>query len=356
MEPLNLLKIGLAFIGGLVVALGSALVYVHKTDGIRTQALAQSIPAAQQKLSSPVAPATTPSAAEPVLSGPSNSEPSNKEGPAAVRTKPRPMGTSHSAQRPIRPVLRRAALERPKATALPPKVDSKETSSVVEIAQNVQPPPVLQSRTPVRIPAVNEDSNPGEPVPALQPQVENPLPAPPQPHVVTLAVGTVLNIRLGETLSTEHNYAGDTFRGTLLTPIIMNGFIIADRGSKVLGRIVDARRAGRLEGTADLSLTLAEINTTDGQRVQIGTDQFEERGASNTAGEAAKIGGGAALGAIIGALGGGGKGAAIGAGAGGAAGTGAVLLGHGRPAVVPAETALEFRLASPVTITEQLNH
>ncbi len=264
-----------------------------------------------------------------------------------------------SVQKPLKPLLRRAVLERPRVAEVPPKVDSKETSSVVEIAQNVQPPPVQQSRVPVPVPAVVpgvNETNPAEPVPTSQPQTENPLPAPPQPHVVTLASGTALHIRLGETLSTEHNYTGDTFRGTLLTPIIMDGFIIADRGSKVLGRIVDAQRAGRMEGTANLTLTLTEINTTDGQRVQIGTDRFDRRGASNTAGEAAKIGGGAALGAIIGALGGGGKGAAIGAGAGGAAGTGAVLLGHGRPAVVAAETALEFRLASPVTITEQFNH
>ena len=112
-----------------------------------------------------------------------------------------------------------------------------------------------------------------------------------------------MNIRLGETLSTEHNYVGDTFRSTLLTPIIMDGFIIADRGSKVLGRMSQcaaSRTHGRNRQPEPHVLT--EINTTDGQKVQIGTDQFEKRGASNTAGEAAKIGGGAALGAIIGAL------------------------------------------------------
>ena len=44
--------------------------------------MVRTIPAAQQKLSSPVAAATTPSAAEPVLSEPSHKEPSDKEGPA----------------------------------------------------------------------------------------------------------------------------------------------------------------------------------------------------------------------------------------------------------------------------------
>jgi hypothetical protein len=178
---------------------------------------------------------------------------------------------------------------------------------------------------------------------------------PPQPHVVTLQAGTNLLVRLGETLSTEHNYAGDTFRGTLEAPVIMDGFIIAEKGSKVLGRIVGAQKAGRMEGVAGLHLTLTEINTTDGQRVPVETGFFDKKGPSSAGENTAKIAGGAALGAIIGAIGGGGKGAAIGAGAGGAAGTGAVLLTHGKPAVLPAETRLTFQLARPAIISEKFN-
>jgi len=348
MDPLNLFKIGAAFIGGLVVALGGALIYVHKTDGMQTQAMSQSTPVFQRMLSSPVAPATTAPTAQSV----------NHGNPTPLRTEPHRVIAFRPARRPTKSVLRRAVLERPKPAEISQSTETKETSSVVEIAERVQPPPQT-TRVPVpapaAVPGVNENSDLPQPVPVFQQPTDNPVPAQPEPHVVTIAAGTALNIRLGETLSTEHNYTGDTFRGTLLTPVIMDGFIIADRGSKVLGRIVEARRAGRLEGTANLTLMLTEINTTDGQRVQIGTDEFEKRGVSNTAGEAAKIAGGAAVGAIIGALGGGVKGAAVGAGAGGAAGTGAVLLGHGKPAVVAAETALEFRLASPVTITEQFN-
>jgi hypothetical protein len=179
-------------------------------------------------------------------------------------------------------------------------------------------------------------------------------PLSPEPHVVTLQPGTTLAIRLGETLSTDHNYSGDTFRGTLNAPIIIDGFIIADRGSKVLGRILSAQKAGRMEGAASLSLALTEINTTDGQRVQIETSAYGKRGSSSTGENAAKMAGGAALGAIIGAIGGGGKGAAIGAGVGGAAGTGAVLLTHGKPVVLAAETQLSFQLSKPTVITEKL--
>jgi hypothetical protein len=172
---------------------------------------------------------------------------------------------------------------------------------------------------------------------------------------VTLAFGMALPVRLAETLSTDRNYTGDTFRATLDQPIIMNGYIIADKGSKVLGHIVEANKPGRVKGAGQLILALTEINTTDGQRVQIQTESWTRQAPNSHRRDAEEIGGGAALGAIIGALAGGGKGAAIGAGAGGAAGT-AVDMGTARkPAVVPVETHLTFHLQSPVTITEKLN-
>ncbi len=218
------------------------------------------------------------------------------------------------------------------------------------------PIPMPTGAPPAR--TVNEDTpQTGPQPPASAPQLNASVPAapPPQPHTVTLQAGTNVIVRLGETISTEHNYSGDTFRATLDRPIILDGFVIADKGSKVLGKIVAADKAGRFEGTANLQVTLTEISTTDGQRVQIETGFFNKKGPSNAKEEAAKIGGGAVLGAIIGAIAGGGKGAAIGAGAGGAAGTGAVALGKTKPAVIPSETQLTFQLASPTTITEHLN-
>jgi hypothetical protein len=134
----------------------------------------------------------------------------------------------------------------------------------------------------------------------------------------------------------------------------MDGFIIADKGSKVLGKIAGLDKSGKFQGRANLQLSLTEINTTDGQRVRLQT-AFVNRQGPNNNDDFAKIGGGAALGAIIGAMAGGGKGAAIGAGAGGAVGAGAVMLGKGHAAVIPAETQLNFQLAAPTTIREHIN-
>ena len=68
------------------------------------------------------------------------------------------------------------------------------------------------------------------------------------------------------------------------------------------------------------------------------------KGKGHTRGNAEKIGGGAAAGALIGALAGGGKGAAIGAGAGAAAGTGVAAYTGKEEAVIPAERTLTFRV------------
>jgi len=180
-------------------------------------------------------------------------------------------------------------------------------------------------------------------------------PASQQPHIITLPAGTTLTVRLRETLDSDRANSGDPFQATLDAPVVAGGFIIAERQSKVLGHVVQSTRSGRVKGLANLSLAISQINTTDGQLVAVQTDSYEKWGNSSVKGDTAKVAGGAALGAIIGAIAGGGKGAAIGAGAGGAAGTGVALGTRGSSVSVPSESIITFRLARPVTITEKFN-
>jgi hypothetical protein len=173
---------------------------------------------------------------------------------------------------------------------------------------------------------------------------------------MTIPSGTRLTIRLNQALSSDHNFAGDTFQGTLESPIILNDALIAERGSRVVGKVVNVQRGGHGDAGSDLSITLTQINTTDGQRVAVQTSIYDQQTKRNGQRDAEKVGGGAALGAIIGAIAGGGKGAAIGAGVGGAAGGGDVLLSRGHPAVLQAETQVGFQTTAPLTITERLNN
>ena len=173
-------------------------------------------------------------------------------------------------------------------------------------------------------------------------------------NTVTIPVGTMLRVRLNETLSTERNRPGDTFTATLDQPLVIDGFVLAERGARAQGRIVEADRSGRVRGVAMMQVELTQIATSDGQKVRINTGYYEKKAESEKKKDAAKVGIGAALGAAIGAIAGGGKGAGIGAGVGGAAGAGDVLLTRGKPVEMKVETPLSFRLSEAVILTEQL--
>jgi hypothetical protein len=328
----NMVKIAAAFLIGVVVALGSALLYV-RMDEVPDKAVAAIPPAPE---ANPIQPEGSASQAAPEPSPAPEAAMPTQSGP-----KPLPKVKTAARPKPVRPT----------------QVQTKEPITV--IAQNY-PPAANSLPAPARMPArptVNEPSPlPPAPVPAPVESVAPTSTPVREPHVVTLQAGTNLAIRLGEALTSDHNYPGDTFRASLTAPIVVDGFIIADRGSKVLGKVITAQAAGRVQGVSELTLVLTEINTTDGQRVHIQTDFYSKKGPESTGTDAAKIAGGAAIGAIIGAIAGGGKGAAIGAGAGGAAGTGIVLATRGRPTTLSSETPLMFRLSAPVIITEQFNN
>jgi len=171
-----------------------------------------------------------------------------------------------------------------------------------------------------------------------------------------LQAGATLPVRLGQSLSSEHNQVGDTFTATLDAPLSAGGFVIAERGARVEGHVIEAQKSGHVKGKATLALELDSLDTSDGQHVAIKTEIFRKQGATMATGDQVGVVAAAAgIGAIIGAMAGGGKGAAIGAGAGGAAGTGGVVATRDKSVTLPTESKIAFRLSAPVTITEQLN-
>ena len=159
---------------------------------------------------------------------------------------------------------------------------------------------------------------------------------------------------MDETLRSDKNQTGDSFKATLDQPLVVDGFVIAERGSKLEGRISEVDTGGRVRGVSQMTLELVRLNTSDGQRIRLQTETFARHGEKSVKSDAAKIGVAAGIGAAIGAIAGGGKGAAIGAGVGGAAGAGGVMATRGKAAEIPAETRLSFRLREPITITEKL--
>ncbi|MCU1337873.1 MAG: hypothetical protein JWO19_3454 [Bryobacterales bacterium] len=170
-----------------------------------------------------------------------------------------------------------------------------------------------------------------------------------KPKPVTLGEGTPIKVRTQTSLSTKSAKTGEAFTATLAEPIVVDGKVVAPRGSMVEGRVVNSDPGGRVKGVASISVRLTQIRVA-GREVAINTGSIERRARTTKRKDAAKVGIGAGIGAAIGAIAGGGQGAAIGAGAGGAAGTGLVLATHGEPAVLSAESVLTFKLTAPVTV------
>jgi hypothetical protein len=229
-----------------------------------------------------------------------------------------------------------------------PQEKSAAVHSAQSPSQTAEPPQAQESTLE---PLNQRRAAVDEPTTAKPPEAK---PEPRQPRKVTIAGGTLIAVRLAERVSSETHKAGDSFLATLDQPLIIDGLVIAERGSRAEGRIKTSEDAGRVKGTASISLELVRLNTSDGQRVEIQTDAFTKEGPTSYGADAAKVGAAAGIGAALGAIFGGGRGAGIGAAAGGAAGAGTVMATRGKPAELPAETKISFRVSAPAEVVEKL--
>jgi len=174
--------------------------------------------------------------------------------------------------------------------------------------------------------------------------------APAPPATVTVPAGTELSIRLVSAISSGTASAGSSFEGTLASPLVVDGKEVAAVGSDVTGTITNAVSSGRLSKPAELGLTLNSLTPKGGARVEIATSTWADKGESHKKRNIEMVGGGAAAGALVGALTGGKKGAAIGSLIGGGGGT-AVAAGTGKKEIVlPSETKLNFTLSQAITL------
>lgn len=163
-----------------------------------------------------------------------------------------------------------------------------------------------------------------------------------------LPVGTVLTIRMIDSVDSQRDTVGQTFRASLDEPVMdSNGDTLVPRGSDVMVKLVNDQQSGKIEGRTVLTLDLVSLDV-NGRTVEIDTQSLTQQSDSRTARSGKVIGGTAALGAIIGALAGGGTGAAIGAASGAGVGTAAQIATKGQRVRVPSETRLTFTLQQAV--------
>jgi hypothetical protein len=177
-------------------------------------------------------------------------------------------------------------------------------------------------------------------------------PKPPEPKFATIADGTKIQVRLQDPLDSAINKSGDKFRTILDKDIIVDGTVVAPRGSILDGKLLSVERSGRVEGRAAMSMQLTSL-TVRNQIYPLQTDTMSFQAESTVKKDATKVGIGAGLGAVIGAIAGGGKGAAIGAAVGGGAGGAAVVATRGKEVKFDAEQAFSFVLRDSINVKLQ---
>jgi hypothetical protein len=172
---------------------------------------------------------------------------------------------------------------------------------------------------------------------------------PPKPRKVSVPYGTVLSVRMLETVSSDQNQPGDKFTASLVSPVMVDNQVVIPADAGLHGKVIEAESGGRFGGKPSLAIELDEVSY-NGQTYTIATNQFSKQGTSRSTKAMETIGGGAGVGAILGAIVGGGRGAAIGAAIGAGVGTGVQAKGKGSEVELPSESLLSFRLKSPISI------
>jgi len=181
---------------------------------------------------------------------------------------------------------------------------------------------------------------------------------------MTIPEGTVIELRMETGLNSESSRVDDAFKASVLRSVSIDGRVALPEKSNVDGRVTMVQPAERSSRSGVIGVEFNQI-TINGrsysiegtltslradERKQIIDEESRIQGRSSTPRNILFIGGGAGVGAAIGAIAGGGKGAGIGALTGGGIGALGALLSRGAEADVPVGSEVAMQLVRPVTV------
>lgn len=173
----------------------------------------------------------------------------------------------------------------------------------------------------------------------------------PEPRYYDVNSGQTIRVRMNRTITSETARVGDQFTTTVVEPVYASGVEVIPASSQITGRVTNVNRASRQSkaGTIGVHFVSLQLPTgitraingdlTDAESNGVSADnEGEVSGRSATKRNVVFIGGGAATGALIGAIAGGGKGAGIGAVVGGGLGAAGAWFSKGHEAEVTSGT------------------
>jgi hypothetical protein len=193
-----------------------------------------------------------------------------------------------------------------------------------------------------------------KPKPKPRPQ---PAPAPaPEPAPLALASGTVIATAVDQEINSRINKKGETVTTTVSSDVTdSRGRVIIPAGSKVTMTITEIRESeNKGDKTGKLTLTPTQVAIGGRSYPLMASAEALDRylkDRKTNAGDVAKVGAGAAIGALAGrVIGGNTKGAVIGGVIGGAVGTQRAVETQDRDVVVPVGSRVQLTLQGGLII------
>ncbi|HVG17592.1 MAG TPA: peptidoglycan-binding protein [Blastocatellia bacterium] len=183
----------------------------------------------------------------------------------------------------------------------------------------------------------------------------------------TVPEDTIISVQMNGGLSSRNSHVGDKFTATVTIPIYVNGRAVIPAGTVVEGRVTQVTPAKRMSKSGTIAIDFDSLVFPNGSRMNLvgnlTSDDPETRRRideeSRVSGKDGRspgvfIGGGGAVGAVLGGIAGGGKGAVVGGVLGAGAGVAGVLLSKGEEAQVPSGTPFGVQLRQALVIREGL--
>ena len=175
-----------------------------------------------------------------------------------------------------------------------------------------------------------------------------------RPRIVeelVISADSVIGLQIDTPVSSEDAEVEDDVEARVTRDVVVGDEIAVPAGTRVMGSVVLVEGAGKIRGISRLGVRFHTVVMDDGAQVPMVTQTIYREGKAKGGESAAKIGGAAVGGAILGAIFGGRQGAAIGGAAGAAGGTAMTVAGDAQPATLPAGATVTVRLSRPATVT-----
>ena len=281
---------------------------------------------------------SAPPEAAPVTASPATSSPDT-----AVATE-KPVQETETVVEPARPAAKTKTPVPPSRTAAQPNKIASAPAAVKPAAP--APAPTTPAPEPVAAPPARTET--------VERVAEAPAPPAPPQHTfdeLVISRDSVIGLQSDTTVTSETARVEDRVEARVTRDVKVAERVAIPAGSRAIGYVTAVERGGKFKEQAKLAIRFQTIVLADGTRLPISTSAIEREGDAKANSTAAKVGGAAVAGTILGAILGGGKGAAVGGLAGAGAGTAATAAGDRSTATLRAGEPITVKLNSPVTVT-----